>query len=176
MSPTRFCALTKQTCQPTMPWNTNDAERPIACGGQAHSVFVALTCALTFASCSMRVRTMSMKPRADACAQENVGVNLVSIWQPSNCSLSQNHVRPKRKRRDTIRSGQSCPGFQHAYRIKGKNEGKNEGKSRANLEDECGSSAHLHEGGAGPVVLRVGVGGHERRAVSLHRACGQPNR
>ena len=128
-------------------------------------------CALTLASCSMRVRTMSMKPRADACPQESVGVNLVSIWQPSNCSLSQNHVRPKRKRTDAIRSGQSCPGFQHAYRIKG----KNEGKSRANLEDECGSSAYLHEGGAGPVVLRVGVGGHERRAVSLHRACGQPD-
>ena len=30
--------------------------------------------------------------------------------------------------------------------------------------------AHLHEGGSGPVVLRVGVGGHERRAVRLHRA------
>ena len=103
---------------------------------------------------------MSTKPRADACTHIPLpfeqGIPSKTEQKSGTASVQDSNTAAQEQGQEQQREEQ----------------GHFERKS---LEAECGSRcAHLHEGGSGPVVLRVGVGGHERRAVRLYRACANP--
>ena len=92
-----------------MPWNTNDAERPTAWWPGTQCVrcaYLRVDVCLVLDEGADHVDETTRRRLPAGKRWRQFGVDLVPIWQPSNCSLSQNHVRPKRKRRDTIRSGQ----------------------------------------------------------------------